>query len=84
MARLLNVDRSAVLKYAKTAVKVGKFWQIGQVPKIKKTARNSSKCYTQEELELIKSNLPDYAVAEKTGRTVNAVHIKRWRLKYRR
>lgn len=81
VARLLNVDRSTVLRHAKKAVKIGQYWKIVKIPVIRKTAPKSQKCYTEEELALLKSGLPDSIVAERLGRTENAVHIKRWRMK---
>lgn len=80
VARLLDVDRSTVLRHAPEAQKIGETWNIMVIPKITKTARRSGKCYSEEELNLIKGRLPDYIVAEKIGRTENAVHLKRWRL----
>lgn len=81
IARLLNVDRSTVLKHAKNPVKNNGKWEIRHIPKIKKPSENHSKSYSKQDAELLLSKLPDYIVADQIGRSSNAVHIKRWRMK---
>jgi len=80
IARLLMVDRSTVLRHAKCAVKTDGRWDIKIIPKITKPSERHSKNYTEQEIKLLRSTLPDSEVAKRIGRTENAVHIKRWRL----
>lgn len=81
VARLLNVDRSTVVRHISTCdKKIGGKWCIQNIPKIKKTAKKSSKNYSSEDIALLKSSLPDGVVAKRIQRTENAIHIKRWRL----
>lgn len=81
IARLLGVDRTTVLRHAVDVEKKGHKWEIKTIPKIYKPSKRHSKNYTEDEIALLLSSLPDWVVAQKIGRTENAVHIKRWRLR---
>ena len=80
-AQIYGVDRSTILKHSR-ARKVGKLWQIDRID-LPERPKRYSKAYSDAERGLLLSARTDDAVAKQTGRSPNAVHIARWRLRKR-
>jgi DNA-directed RNA polymerase specialized sigma24 family protein len=80
-ARELGVDRSTILRHAKGATKNGACWHIPELPEIRRPYRNYSKEYSPRDMVILRSPMSDEAAAKYMGRSVNAIHIKRWRMR---
>lgn len=80
-ARVLGVDRSTVLAHASGVEKQRGSYHIENQPDIKRKNSRYSKCYSTQEETALLSEKTDEEVAQIIGRSVNAVHIARWRLR---
>ena len=80
-AQMYGVDRSTILRHSQ-AHKMGKLWQIDSVS-LPLRPKRYGKVYTEAERKLLLSAQTDEDVAQRIGRSPNAVHISRWRLRKR-
>lgn len=78
-AEFYGVDRSTILRYSQ-ARKMGKVWQIDNTA-LPERSKRYSKPYTGAEQKLLLSAHTDDYIAHQIGRSPNAVHIARWRLR---